>query len=63
MRTSTVVAALLIIMLGLPSPSTARSESRVDVAPAGTLDVLMNGLEVSGPIPLFDYTSTSSAVV
>jgi hypothetical protein len=33
------------------------------VAPAGTVDILLNGLDVSGPIPLFDYTLTASGVV
>ena len=32
------------------------------VAPAGTVDILLNGLDVSGPIPLFDYTDTVTGV-
>ena len=33
-----------------------------DVAPAGTVGILLNGLDVSGPIPLFDYTDTVTGV-
>ena len=34
-----------------------------DVAPGGTVGIVLNGLDVSGPIPLFDDTATASAVV